>query len=149
MQTVKTTGAKILIIDNITYLNNGTETAKDASPLMKFLKKLKVKFGLSILALAHTPKRDVTKPIIGNHLQGSSMLMNFCDSCFAIGESTKGEQMRYIKQIKVRSCEKVYDADNVAVCEIVKPHNFVHFEFVEYGDESDHLQPRSKKNKRG
>jgi hypothetical protein len=146
-EAITKTGSKILIVDNITYLNNGTETAKDALPLMKFLKKLKEKFGLSILALAHTPKRDATKPITKNHLQGSSMLMNFCDSCFAIAESTKGEQMRYIKQMKVRNCEMVYGSDNVAICEIVKPHNFVHFEFVVIGAESDHLKPRGKRDK--
>ena len=147
VDTVKHTSAKILIIDNITYMNRGTETAKDALPLMKLLKRMKAKFGLSILALAHTPKKDASKPITKNDLQGSSMLMNFCDSSFAIAESTKGEQMRYIKQIKVRSCEMVYGSENVAVCEIVKPHNFVHFEFVENGAESDHLKPRTKKDK--
>jgi hypothetical protein len=40
-------GVKILIVDNITYLRNATETAKDALPLMKKLKTLKNKYGLS------------------------------------------------------------------------------------------------------
>ena len=55
--------AKVLIIDNLTYLKTETEKAKDALPLMKELKALKNKYGLSILALAHTPKRDLSKPI--------------------------------------------------------------------------------------
>ncbi len=37
------TEAKVLIIDNITYLKNETEKAKDALPLMKHLKALKTK----------------------------------------------------------------------------------------------------------
>ncbi len=78
-------GAKILIIDNLTYLKNETERAKDALPLMKYLKALKNKYGLSILALAHTPKRDYSKAITRNDLQGSKMLINICDSSFAIG----------------------------------------------------------------
>jgi len=47
------TGAKILIIDNLTYLKNETEKAKDALPLMKHLKALKSKYRLSILAIMY------------------------------------------------------------------------------------------------
>jgi len=84
---IKETESRILIVDNITYLKSETEKAKDALPLMKHLKALKTKFNLSILALAHTPKMEASKPINKNHLQGSKMLINFCDSSFAIGES--------------------------------------------------------------
>ncbi len=139
-QTIISTGANILIIDNLTYLKSETEKAKDALPLMKHLKALKSKYGLSILALAHTPKRDLSKPITRNDLQGSKMLMNFCDSSFSIGESTKDKTLRYIKQIKERNTEKVYDAENIAVYQIVKPNNYLHFEFLEFGRESDHLR---------
>lgn len=98
-----------MVIDNLTYLRNETERAKNALPLMKHLKALKNKFDLSILVLAHTPKRDMTKPITRNDLQGSKMLINFCDSSFAIGESSKDKSLRYLKQIKVRNSEFKYD----------------------------------------
>jgi len=104
------TGAKILIIDNITYLRHENERAKDALPLMKHLKMLKNKYNLSLLVLAHTPKRDLTKPLTRNDLQGSKVLMNFCDSSFAIGESSSDSSFRYIKMIKVRSTEHIYDS---------------------------------------
>jgi RecA-family ATPase len=146
-RTVSDTNAKIVIIDNLTYLRSGTETAKDALPLMKHLKALKSKYNLSILVLAHTPKRDLSKPITRNDLQGSKMLINFCDSSFAIGESFTDKHLRYIKQIKQRNCELVYDTDNVAVCEIVKPYNFLHFEFVDYATEKAHLRVLSEKDK--
>jgi len=139
-QCVIETGAKILIVDNITYLRNATETAKDALPLMKKLKALKNKYGLSILVLAHTPKRDLSKPITRNDLQGSKMLINFCDSSFAIGECSSDKNLRYIKQIKQRNCENLYGADNVCVFKIVKPGNFLHFEFVGYSTEKEHLR---------
>jgi len=146
-RTVSDTGAKVLIIDNLTYLRSGTETAKDALPLMKHLKTLKLKYNLSILCLAHTPKRDLSKPITRNDLQGSKMLINFCDSSFAIGESFTDKHLRYIKQIKQRNCELVYDADNVGVCEISKLFNFLQFEFVNYGTEKEHLKVPSEKDK--
>lgn len=132
--------AKIVIIDNLTYLRQGTENAKDALPLMKDLKALKNKYDLSILVLAHTPKRNLSNPITRNDLQGSKMLINFCDSCFAVGESTQDKQTRYIKQIKQRNCEQVFDANNVIVCEISKNGNFLEFVFIAFGNESEHLR---------
>ena len=142
-QSIIKTGAKILIIDNITYLKNETERAKDALPLMKYLKSLKSKYSLSILALAHTPKRDLSKPITRNDLQGSKMLINFVDSCFAIGESHTDKNLRYLKQIKARNTEIIYDTENVATCQIQKPFNFLEFEFLRLGTEREHLKQLS------
>lgn len=141
------TGAKVLIIDNLTYLKSETEKAKDALPLMKHLKALKNKYGLSILALAHTPKRDLSKPITINDLQGSKMLINFCDSSFSIGESHSDKNLRYLKQIKARNTEIIYDAENVCVCQIDKPNNFLLFEFVNFGKEWEHLKQHTEKDK--
>lgn len=140
------TGARVLIIDNLTFLKSGTETAKDALPLMKTLKMLKTKHALSIMALAHTPKRDSTNPLTINDMQGSAMIANFIDSCFAIGKSVT-DDLRYIKQLKQRSCEHVYHADNVVIAEISKPSNFLQFEFMGYGEESIFLKQLSEKDK--
>ena len=146
-RSITETGAKILIIDNLTYLKNETEKAKDALPLMKHLKALKNKYGLSILALAHTPKRDLSKPITRNDLQGSKMLINFCDSSFSIGESHSDKNLRYLKQIKQRNTEQIYDAENVCVCQIDKPFNFLLFEFVSLGNEFDHLKQHTERDR--
>jgi RecA-family ATPase len=52
------TGAKILIVDNITYLKNETEKAKDAASLMKMLKMLKNKYFSFIAGFSsYTQKR--------------------------------------------------------------------------------------------
>ncbi|MFL0354783.1 AAA family ATPase [Xanthomarina sp. GH4-25] len=131
---------EVLVIDNITYLKNDNERAKDALVLMKHLKAINKKHGVSILVLAHTPKRDATKPITKNDLSGSKMLMNFCDSAFAIGESASMSSTRYIKQIKQRNSEQVFHTENVAVCKIENPHNFLKFQFEELGSESEHLK---------
>lgn len=139
-QIVLDRGAKVIIIDNLTYLSRETEKAKDALPLMKWLKAFARKYGLSILVLAHTPKRNLSNPITRNDLQGSKMLINFCDGCFAIGESTRDNKIRYIKEIKQRNEPIRYDAENVIVCEIIKPDNFLHFSFLEWGCESEHLR---------
>jgi hypothetical protein len=141
------TSAKVLIVDNITYLKNATETAKDAMPLMKALIRLKKKYHLSILALAHTPKRDLSRPLTVNDLQGSKMLSNFADSIFAIGESAKDKNLRYLKQIKARNTEEIYHAEYVATCQITKPDNFLMFEFLNFGNEREHLKVLSDTDK--
>lgn len=141
------TGAKILIIDNITYLRHENERAKDALPLMKHLKMLKNKYNLSLLVLAHTPKRDLTKPLTRNDLQGSKVLMNFCDSSFAIGESSSDSSFRYIKMIKVRSTEHIYDSYNIIVCQITKPDNFLHFNFLHLDSEYKHLKTVTERDR--
>jgi hypothetical protein len=146
-QSIIQTGSKVLIVDNLTYLKNETEKAKDALPLMKHLKALKNKYGLSILALAHTPKRDLSKPITKNDLQGSKMLQNLCDSSFTIGESQKDTSLRYLKQIKVRFKEFRFDSENVCVCQISKPFNLLQFEFLDFQTEREHLKEVSEQDK--
>ena len=146
-QSIIEIGAKILIIDNITYLKNETEKAKHALPLMRYLKDLKSKYGLSILALAHTPKRDLSRPITQNDLGGSKMLYNFIDSCFAIGQSSTDKNLRYIKQIKARNTAMIYDTENVIVCQIDKPYNFLEFGFIGFGAEREHLKQVTEKDR--
>jgi hypothetical protein len=138
---------KIIIIDNLTFLNQDNEKAKLALSLMKHLKALKNKHKLSILILAHTPKREFNRPITNNDLQGSKMLINFCDSSFSIGESHSDKNLRYLKQIKQRNTEQIYDAENVCVCQIDKPYNFLLFEFVNFGKELEHLKKHTEKDR--
>ncbi|MEZ3557877.1 MAG: AAA family ATPase [Duncaniella sp.] len=137
--------ARVLIIDNITFMASGTESAADAMPLMKKLVALKKRHDLSILLLAHTPKRALCNPLTRNDLQGSKMLINFADSAFAIGESNRGKDLRYIKQIKQRNCEQVYDRDNVLSCTIGKIYeNFVGFSSIGTDSEDSHLAERQR-----
>jgi hypothetical protein len=134
-----TSGAHILIIDNITCLRSSTEAAASAVALMSKLQAIKNQYGLSVLVLAHTPKRNPARPISRNDLQGSKMLMNFTDSAFAIGESQTDKSLRYLKQIKQRSGTQVHGADSVCLCRMIKPYNFLHFDICGRAPESRHL----------
>lgn len=140
---VKRYDAKVLIIDNITFMAQGTENACDALPLMRKLGDFKRRLGISVLVLAHTPKRNPSNPLNRNDLQGSKMIINFCDSAFAIGESSTGQGVRYIKQIKQRNTEEVYGARNVLQCTLGKLSDcFVGFRSERTTDENVHLKPR-------
>lgn len=141
---VKTNNSKVIIIDNLTYLKSGTEKSNEAISLMHYLVMLKRKYNLSILVLAHTPKRDGYKPVTKNDLSGSKMLMNFCDSCFAIGQSFSGDNLRYLKQIKQRYVENLYGTENIIVCTLKKDINFLKFEFFDFDQEINHLKEKTK-----
>ena len=78
------TDCKIFIIDNLTYLCCAMEKGDAAGRLMIQLNNLKKRYALSILVLAHTPKRSLDCPITSNDLAGSKRLYNFFDSVFTI-----------------------------------------------------------------
>jgi hypothetical protein len=139
--------ADVLIIDNLTYLRDETENARNALPLMKFLKELKSRHNISILALAHTPKRDPSKPLGRNDLQGSKMLINFCDSSFAVGESQSDPDVRYLKQIKSRNTGIIYHANNVLVGRIDRIGGLLQFVFSGNGSEYEHLKVKAPNEK--
>ncbi len=136
------TSARIVIVDNITYLKDETEKSRAALPLMRHLNSLKRRYELSILAQAHTPKRDGSQPITRNHLAGSRNLLNLADSCFALGESGRDEGMRYLKQVKVRETEFTLDSENVALLSLGKDGGFLRFVLEGFGSEVEHLRRR-------
>jgi len=135
------TGCRIVIVDNLSYLSeDALENAQEANALMKELKVLKERLGLSILLLAHTPKRLRHKPLGKGDLAGSSGLSRFADALFALGASTTEKNRRYLKQLKVRSAEFQYGASNVIELEIKKDTNFLGLHFLGYGEERHQLK---------
>lgn len=138
-------GAKVAIIDNMTWIASKLEKAADAAPFMQGLIRLKRDKKLTIILLAHTPKRDQTRPLDIYDLQGSAMVSNFIDAAFCIGRSQQDGSIRYIKQVKARDGEIILGADNVAVCTLEKDGNFLGFTFRHYEEERAHLHQRTEK----
>lgn len=131
---------KIVIIDNITWICNRAESGDLAGELMQLLINMKRRWGLSILCLAHTPKRAMTASITQNSLAGSKRIANFMDSIFAIGiDRTNLPSGRYVKQIKVRSSDLRYGDDNVIRCEIEKVGGMLQLTEIGSGHERDML----------
>ena len=145
-QAAVQTGAKVLIVDNLTYLCAASEKGDLAGRLMIRLMSLKKKYDITMLILAHTPKRLLTNPITQNDLAGSKKIFNFFDSVFAIGKSAKDENLRYIKQIKVRYGSFTYDSNNVIVYTIEKVGAFLQFVNIGYATEKEHLKEPSEKD---
>ncbi len=139
IELVRETGARVVIVDNITFFKGANENASAAAQLMKVLKHLKEYYALSILVLAHTLKLPFTSPISLNDLQGSKMLGNFADNVFVLGASNQAKDMRYLKHLKPRSADIRYGVSNVVLYRIEKTGGFLHFEFAGHGNERDHL----------
>lgn len=135
-------GIKIFILDNITSLVDRIENGDVILEFMRNLKRLKEKYELSILIVAHTTKKSDTTPLNQDNLAGSKKLMNFVDSAFAIGKSMIEPDVRYIKQLKVRVGKFSYNEDNVLLCRIVKKDNFPHFVECGYAVEKDLLNTK-------
>lgn len=145
-QTAEQMSCDTVMVDNISYLCNNMDKGSDAGSFMQKLKMLKIKHDWNLLIIAHTPKRALCSPITRNDLAGSSRLFNFFDSVFAIGQSAKDHDLRYIKQVKVRHGKFEYGPDNVITCEIVHDNNFVHFRFLGTCPEREHLKERTEKD---
>lgn len=144
----KQINAKVIIIDNISWIIENSEKGDVAGIFMKKLSRMKIDNGYSILIVAHTPKRDSTQPINLTDMAGSMRLQNFIDSSFAIVQSAKMEGYRYLKQTKTRSEELIHGFDNVKIGIINQGTNgFTEIQFVGTANEMEHLQ-RPNENER-
>lgn len=136
--------SRIIIIDNLSWLVNMKDSASTAGKLMKNLCSLKANYGLSILVLSHTTKRNLGTAITQNSLNGSKKLANFFDAMFSIGMSIVSPSVRYVKQIKVRTGEFKYGPDNVELYSVVKDGSMLRYNYVGRSTENEQLKPSRK-----
>lgn len=137
-------GSRFFVLDNITFACNDSEKGATAGAFMMKIIRLKKKYQLTIIVIAHTPKRRGYEPITQNDLAGSAKLINFFDAGIAIARSAKDPNLRYVKQVKVRTGEYLYDAENVLIYDVNKINGFLKFEIREYGRDGEHLKTPSK-----
>lgn len=135
-------GIRFFIIDNITFICNDSEKSVTAGSFMLKLIRLKKKLQLTTIVIAHTPKLRGFEPITQNDLAGSAKLINFFDAGIALARSAKDPNLRYLKQVKVRTGEFLYDSENVIVLDIVKSHGYLKLDIQGYAKEYEHLRSR-------
>lgn len=141
------TGAKIVIVDNMTRLISGdTDKAQSAKPLMDKLNNLKFEKELSLLLLEHNKKTDPHRPIQLTDLQGSKMKTNFADAIFSIGRNSFDPNQRYVVQLKCRTDEAIYNRENVSVYDVVKENSFLHFKYNKSCAEVELVKEQTEKD---
>jgi len=139
---IKTTGAEVVILDNITAIAiKSTQDQDTALQLMKEFKLLNIEFGTTIIILAHTPKIPSNRPLSINDIAGSKHLTNFADNVSLIGKSSQAIERRYLKQVKSRNSEI---ADRVLILEIDN-NDYLHFDFIGYDQETGHIDINPEK----
>jgi len=145
-QQIKDTGAKVVIIDNLTWLLNETEKGTEAGKLMKLLQKMKNRLDISLIVVAHTPKRNNTDPLTLSDIAGSSRLGNFTTSAIAIGRSVKDEHLRYVKCTKTRNSAIEHGTENVVIYQFSKS-DMLRMEWMGYDAERNHLNETPEKKR--
>lgn len=138
--TIEIYQPKFVVIDNITYITSESQDPSIATRVMKRLLALQKRFQITILVIAHTPKRDPSQPIESRHLAGAKSLSNFSKSIIAVSHSKQDPDKRYIKHLKCRNGRKIHDADNVIEAVIVNESARIEYEFYGYSAEKDHLE---------
>lgn len=126
------TGAKVMILDNLSYLSTQTAEAEYAGVIMDGLTRLKRELKISIMVIAHTPKIEEWKPLSKTNMAGSKILSNFADGVFAIGRTKTGG--RYLKLLKTRMVSEPDERALLPYFNIVSE-PYLHFEKV--GDETE------------
>lgn len=141
MMACADSGAEVIIIDNLTWLESHVEKGEAAIHLMRKLIEMKNSHGLTVIPISHTTKRLPNRSLTINDLSGSSKIGQLIDAAITIAKSTKEPNLRFIKQLKVRTGSFKYDSDNVLVCELSKgeDNNFLHFEPIRTAHEAEML----------
>ena len=137
-------GIKVICIDNLTFVCTDAEKAEVTIKFMRRLIKLKKKYGLTLIIVAHSPKRDASKPITRDDLSGSSKLMALIDNALAVGVSAKDSQLRYVKTVKFRDDEYPYPAESVALYRIEKQDCYTKFVYIGRDEEREHLRQKNQ-----
>lgn len=128
----------VVIMDNLMCIASYT-SPKAIRKLMQELKHLAYAYDVSFLIVGHTRKRNLSKAVTQNDLAGTKVLMNYFDSAFVVCESAKDTGTRYFKLIKTRQKAKINDVAEVEISD--EP--YLHYEFVEYNEEKEHLADRA------
>lgn len=134
-------GFQIIFVDNISFLCADMEKSQTAGGLMAKICGLRKEYDVTILIVAHTPKRKGDEPMTSYSMFGSSMLAAFFDAIIAIGISVTHPEVRYLKTCKFRSGPYPYPADKVALYHIEQVDGCTRFVYDDIGDEADHLRP--------
>jgi KaiC/GvpD/RAD55 family RecA-like ATPase len=144
-EVIQCTGAQVCFIDNLTWLCANSEKSDAASRLMMRFMDLKKRYNLTLVVISHTPKLEYASPITIDSLAGSKKLSIFLDDAIAIGRSFKDENLRYIKQLKVRTGRIEFGGDNVITCMLQKDGAFLHFVPQGFSTEREHLRELTDK----
>jgi hypothetical protein len=126
LEKIRSSDARVVIIDNISYLGRNSAVGVGALRAMKTLKLWASAFDLSILVIADSKcsppssRTSKTLPTPKTLHTLSTPIASLADSVFAIGRSTFGPDYRYVKHLASPG-PIIHDADNVLTFQLSAP----------------------------
>lgn len=131
----------VFIVDNLTALSS--ESASDvnvAIRIMRFLKKLRIKYELTILVIGHTTKYgNKMEKLTLAAMKGASAIQDFAPTIFGISENYQEDGGYYLKQLKGRNGRVIYGKENVIKYYISKEGNQLKWVFDGFAMEDECL----------
>lgn len=140
MELIEETRARVLILDNLSYLARPLTGHQSAAATAKNLKWWAQRYQISILATVNTRPASYSPPGLRKGADAASAgwssssaprkpaaladiaaappLTDLADTVFTISPSTLGPDLRYIKHLKSRRETDAYDASTVFVCQL-------------------------------
>lgn len=116
LDIIKLHNIQLLIVDNLGFISpEAVQDQKASHRLIKMFWSVVVKSQISLLIVAHTPKRENDKPLEIKDLEGSAKISNYADSIVAVGRDSNGT--RYLRTLKTRS---QFDPNEVELFDIVR-----------------------------
>jgi archaellum biogenesis ATPase FlaH len=128
--------SKIIFIDNLSNIADQVEQAKEADRFISDLYGRMKALGLTIIFLGHTPKINADSKLSINMLKGSSSLTKTFESIVGFKRSIY-KNISYIKQLKHRDIDLIYDEDNVGKFEFNTNKYGYNMDYIGSGSEED------------
>jgi len=127
-QTAHNLGCKVVIIDNLTCLAGDLVDGATAVNIVTKIKRLSIRYKLTVVLITHTPKVDEEKPLTLNNLAGSKHLGNYLTGVIAMNRLPYGHAV-YLRHVKARGAKQVEDYVVMAI-ENANEEKPPHFEFI-------------------
>ena len=115
---IERSGAKVVIIDSLAYLQRYA-LPRETVAVMRELRRLQNRFGLSILVLMNTSRVVNQRGISAADIPCSAVVTSHADSVFAIGRSGSKSDVRYFKHLKNSLEDTIYGASHVPFFAII------------------------------
>jgi KaiC/GvpD/RAD55 family RecA-like ATPase len=119
-EAVSEKAIKAVIIDDLSALKSTLTGAKEPLRIMRELKRLKERMGISILILASAAEPAKGRPAEEADLRRMQPLAETADSVFAIGHNPRDRAWRYLVQTRSLSGAIVWTAGNAPMAKVEK-----------------------------
>lgn len=137
--------AKVLIIDSLSAFKRSSYGGEEMLRIASVVRKLAATRELSVLFVAHSRHRETRGDgLTLSSLAETRMLARHASSVFIIGRSRQLASRRYIKQIRSRTTELMYDKSHIIEFTLSKiGGNLLGLKFEEFAPEQEALDESS------